>query len=180
MRAKPQRKRRRDLPLLKNANSDREFARAPEPQIAQLGAAGSTPHQVLLKAEVPDPNTATNEATSTAGKPQFIVLAAWAVVRTVPQTSRAVADYDTASGPGAAEPQSPAAESQPAAAAQQNTEAGNQSASQPAAQIAVTRVILAVYPVGSASPSKASPPPGSNSHRQAAVPFDGGWLVFEL
>ncbi len=140
------------------------------PEVARLDATGGTPQHVLLKADAPSSaaaSVATNPTTP-AAEPQFIVFTAWEQVQTLSRRRRAIADYDTG------------ANTDTAAASQQNGRANNTPASQPATQITVTRVILAVYPVSSASPSKASHTADSNSHRQAAVPFDGGWLVFEL
>jgi hypothetical protein len=74
-----------------------------------------------------------------------------------------MADYDT----GAGDPQ-------------QNADARNQQAEQPPAQITVTRVILTIYRVSPALKATKRHAAVSNSGESAAVPFDGGWLVFEL
>ena len=116
------------------------------------------PHQVLLKAESPS-------STSAPAQPaQFVVFTAWEQVDTPIQNGRTVADYDTAP-------------------AQQSAKLPTGSASQPTAHVTVTRLFLAVYPV---SNSPAAKTPGVKTSKTpvaglpTAVPFDGGWLVFEL
>ncbi len=115
-------------------------------------------HQVLLKAQTPS----SVAAAATPG-PRMILLTEWEQVETLPRKNRQMADYDT----GAGDPQ-------------QNPDALNQQAEQPASQITVTRVILTVYPVNPALKVKKRATAVSNFGESAAVPFDGGWLVFEL
>ncbi len=126
---------------------------APGPEV------GGAPHQVLLKAETPS----SAAAAAPAHEPKMILLTEWEQVETLPGKNRQIADYST----GAGDPQ-------------QNAEVRNQQADQPASQITVTRVILTVYRISPASQAGTHHAAVSNSGESAVVPFDGGWLVFEL
>jgi beta-lactamase regulating signal transducer with metallopeptidase domain len=117
------------------------------------------PHQVRLKAETPS----SAAAAAPAHEPKMVLLTEWEQVDTLQGKSRQMADYDT----GAGDPQ-------------QNADARNQQAEQPPAQITVTRVILTIYRVSPALKATKRHAAVSNSGESAAVPFDGGWLVFEL
>ena len=132
--------------------------------------ASSSPHEQLLKAEMPSPQA------NYAGQPQqWVVFAAWEQFQTR-ATSGQVADYDTGAD----------------AAATRQTDASQQTAGQQGdtGRITITRMIFRVCPVAalgnSANSSKSPPRPDSNSvpksisHQSAAVPFGDGWLVIQL
>jgi beta-lactamase regulating signal transducer with metallopeptidase domain len=134
---------------------------ASEYRIVAADAGAGAPRQVLLNAETP---------TSAAPAPeqQFIVFAAWEVVRTSAPKSVPVADYDTG-----------------ASAESQVGDAAGQPGSESATQVTITQLILAVYPAGvapagSAPSPKATHATGSDSRHPAALPFGNGWLVFQL
>jgi len=127
-----------------------------ERAIASLERNTNSPRQVLLKAE--DPNAA-----AIAQETGCIVFTAWEQVRTVRRGSAPVADYDADAGNQ-----------------RESAQAASDSESQPAAQITITRVILTVYPAASAPQANRKHIAGSRSDMPAAIPFDGGWLVFRL
>lgn len=115
------------------------------------------PHQVLLKAEAPTAAQASIKQQDQEAR--YIVLTAWERVQTPFEIgSNGVSEQYTAAG---AEPQ--------------NGELADSPRSQPS-QVTITRLILAIYPAGSRHAT-------GSSHLdlgRAAVPFDGGWLIFQL
>jgi beta-lactamase regulating signal transducer with metallopeptidase domain len=111
--------------------------------------------QVLLKAE--EPNAAASEQQT-----GFVIFTAWEQVSTLRHRNDRVADYDTS------------------ASSDLDAAAEGQTQSQPAAEVTVTRVILAVYPAESAPKANAKHATDSHSVRPPAIPFDGGWLIFQL
>lgn len=149
--------RNEEAPLVSDSGrpASQSSAGTEERAVASLEGNADTPRQVLLKAE--EPNTAA--AAQEAG---FVVFTAWEQVRTLRRSSTPVADYDADAGNQ-----------------QQSAGAGSDSESQPA-QITITQVILTVYPAASAPQAKGKNVAGSHSGLPAAVPFDGGWLVFRL
>jgi beta-lactamase regulating signal transducer with metallopeptidase domain len=88
---------------------------------------------------------------------EYFVLTAWIETRTSTTQAGGVADYDTGAP---VQPQS----------------------SQPATQITVTRLILAVYPIVAApAPGASSQNPSSSKPvRPPAPPVASGWLIFQL
>jgi bla regulator protein blaR1 len=144
-------------------------------QIASRATASNTPREVLLMAESP---AAVAAAPARQQVAQWVVFTAWRQVQTVSHRSKSIADYDDV--PDAA-PQNAPAGSQAACNRSRNTDAADCAQARPATQIAVTQLILTVYPAGSApSASNRSHAKVSHSGSPAALPFDGGWLVFEL
>jgi len=139
-----------------------------------------TPHETLLKAEMPQPN-AEQAALQEQDAPQYFVVTAVEQVRTIPQSSREIADYDTSA---VANPQSSGDKpaytvSKPGAAR--------------APQITITRLILRITPVATQTGSANNPANGTNqepsrksmpiSHpvqQPAVIPIGNGWLVFQL
>jgi beta-lactamase regulating signal transducer with metallopeptidase domain len=133
-------------------------AEAEREVVASTETDAGIPHQTLLKAEAPSLDAAV------ANKPQMIFfLTAWEQVEVLPENNRQITDYETGAGDRQAEAAS-----------------GSRPDLQPNTQFRMTRMILAVYPVNPAPQAKAHHSTISNSGQQAAVPFDGGWLVFEL
>jgi beta-lactamase regulating signal transducer with metallopeptidase domain len=147
-------------------------------EVASRDAVVGTPHETLLKAEMPA-SAKEPGATADSEAPQYLVLTAYERVQYVPQNSREIADYDT----GATNAQPAAVGSKPAAA--------------PAPQITITRLIFRIAPAGTppgdptastkgatASPNQASPSKTATSshavHQPAIIPFGNGWLVFQL
>ena len=104
---------------------------------------------------------------------EFVVLTAWEEVQTFSRRTRAVADYET----GASDQELTDTASGQPDASQSNTSQTNPNW---AAQITVTRMILLVYPAGSATPSQSAPTASLHSQRHAAPSFDSGWLVLQL
>jgi hypothetical protein len=94
---------------------------------------------------------------------QFVVLAAWEEVETSVMRTRAIADYDTGAG-----------------APQQTGDSTSQSATTRATEITVTRIILLVYPAGSATATQPAPTPGFHSHRPATPSVDSGRMGLQL
>jgi len=127
-----------------------------ERAVASLERNADAPRQVLLKAEE-------SNAAAIAQETGCIVFTAWEQVRTVRRGSAPVADYDADAG-----------------SQRENPQAASDSDSQPAAQITITRVILTVYAAASAPQANRKHIAGSHSGLPAAIPFDGGWLVFRL
>ena len=132
-----------------------KFSGAEDRLVVSLARNAREPRQVLLKAEEPNEAAAVQQT-------GFVVLTTWEQVSTLRRRSDRVADYDTA------------ASTDPAASGV------SQPQSLPAAQVTVTRVILAVYPADSAPKANAKQASCSHAVRPPAIPFDGGWLVFEL
>jgi beta-lactamase regulating signal transducer with metallopeptidase domain len=149
---------------------------APANEIASRDAQPGTPHETLLKAEMPPSkveqaarqNAAAEQSASQA---EYVVFTAYERVETVPQNSREVADYDTG--------------------ASMNSQSGNQKAVDPqvgtntnpvpAARVSVTRLIFKVDPASRMKGSSNKSTTDSQSvHLPAIVPFGNGWLVFQL
>jgi hypothetical protein len=155
-------------------------------EVASRGTNNGTPHETLLKAEMPSSNARQvaqqeSNALQNAIQPEYIVFTAYEQVQTVPQSAREIADYDIS------------------APVNQN-EAGKAAATPaivPTTQITVTRLIFKIdsataqtnAPTGAArsaasgpsaeSPSK--PAPSSKPVQQPTViHFGNGWLVFQL
>jgi hypothetical protein len=127
-------------------------------QIASSQIPGDASQQTLLKAELPTP------APGPSAQPQFIVLAAWTETQTPLRQARAVADYDAGAN-----------------VQQQAAQATAQPDSSAAAQIIVTRLILAVYPTAAAQPSAGAKKSSSSKPGRHAAPIaDNDWLVFQL
>ncbi len=145
-------------PLMADSRSTalQQSAGIEERAVASIETNANTPRQVLLKAEDPD-------AAAIAQETGCIVFTAWEQVRTVRRGNAPVADYDADAG-----------------SQRESAQAGSDSDSQPAAQITITRVILTVYPAASAPQANKKHIAGSHSGLPAAIPFDGGWLVFRL
>ena len=135
------------------AGGERSSAQA-ERAVTSSGRRSTTARQVLLKAE--EPNAAASEQQT-----GFVVFTAWEQISALPTQNNRVADYDTA-------------------ASGQNQQTGDENGQQLGAQITVTRVILAVYPVASRARANAKHASDSPSFRASAFPFDGGWLDFQL
>jgi beta-lactamase regulating signal transducer with metallopeptidase domain len=120
------------------------------------------PRAQFVKAVMPDSASAAPQGR------EYIVFAAWEQVETASARSRAMADYDSGETPQA----------------QIGAAAGEPDSSR-AAQVTVTRLILLVYPVGSAPVSSApganaAHATGSHSNRQAAPAIENGWPAFQL
>jgi beta-lactamase regulating signal transducer with metallopeptidase domain len=94
---------------------------------------------------------------------QFVVLAAWEEVETSVMRTRAIADYDTGAG-----------------AQEQTGDATSQPAATRATEITVTRIILLVYPAGSATGTQPAPTSGFHSHRPATPSVDSGRMGLQL
>ena len=118
------------------------------------------PRERLVKAFAPTP--------APAQSAEYFIFATWERVQTSPSRAEAIADYDT----------SATKESQAGAVMKQPE-------TQAAVRIIVTRVILAVYPAGSA-PHPSAPSAstarttGSHSNRPAEPLVENGWLFFQL
>jgi beta-lactamase regulating signal transducer with metallopeptidase domain len=137
---------------------DREQSSRAVKQNARGFELSGTPRQALLKAETPDSGLAE------ASKPQMIFfLTTWQQVEVLPGKRTAVADYDTGVG-----------DQQNEAAAASRPEVQQKST------ITITRMILTVYPMAPLAQAKTRHAANSDSGEPAAVPFEGGWLVFEL
>jgi len=154
---------------------------AAQSQLASLGNAGSS-RAVLLSAKSPE---FTSAATPGSGQlAQLIVFTTWEQVPTTLHHSRRVADYDAG---GDSLTVNSSADSQLSGAASPNAVAALASHAQPADRITVTQLILTVYPASSVPPSPKDTRNKMSSRTTnpkygtpAAVPFDGGWLVFAL
>jgi beta-lactamase regulating signal transducer with metallopeptidase domain len=163
-------------------------------QMADAGA----PREVLLKAEMPDANSAHAGQVSLAdpdresansrfsGQPAFVVLTAWEEIETSPRGAATVADYDSRT---ATQTQTAGAGNQ----ASDQSETGDQNPARGAStvQIRVTRMIFAIYPTtakpGAAAPVTPAADASTNRARtdsdygQPAAPMPlSGWLVFQL
>jgi hypothetical protein len=131
-------------------------------ETARSDADGAAPRAELVKA------VAQTSAEAPAQRQEFVVLAAWEEVQTsVTQTSvtrtRTIADYDTGSG-----------------APQQTGDPTSQPAATRATEITVTRIILLVYPAGSATGTQPAPTSGFHSHRPATPSVDSGRMGLQL
>jgi beta-lactamase regulating signal transducer with metallopeptidase domain len=158
-------------------------AAALDTEIASRDAAIATPHETLLKAEMPAAATqAARPEQSTQQQPQYFVLTAVEQVQMIPQNSREIADYDTG---GANDQASPAA--------QQSQNANGKPAAAPAPQVTITRLIFRISPAGAQASSTSSTATGANhapstksaptSHptqQPAIIPIGNGWLVLQL
>jgi hypothetical protein len=140
----------------------------------QMASAGETPREVLLRAEMPDTNAddaRQNASSDVAGQPQYVVLTTWEEVRTSPRHARMISDYDANANAQA-----------------QSADAADAADGQAVTQITVTRLILAVYPIGygpAGSGLNGSGPGAKSTHaedsgRPAASVPESGWLVFQL
>lgn len=165
-------------------------------EIASRDTNNGTPHETLLKAEMPEADTQSAKAdrgTQSVPQytaPQYFVLTAVEQVQTIPQNSREIADYDTGAEDNQASP-----------AAQQPRNAAGTSNASPQPQITITRLILRIAPAaapaasqagsatsaatgttsGQAQNSHSKSVPASHSVQQRAViPFGNCWLVFQL
>jgi beta-lactamase regulating signal transducer with metallopeptidase domain len=135
----------------------------------QMASAGETPREVLLRAEMPDASAddaRQNASSDVAGEPQYVVLTTWEEVRTSPRHAQMISDYDANANAQA-----------------QSADAADAADGQAVTQITVTRLILAVYPIGYGPNGLA---PGAklthaeDSGRPAASVPESGWLVFQL
>jgi beta-lactamase regulating signal transducer with metallopeptidase domain len=139
-----------------------------ENQVAVNAAPIGTPHPTLLKAEMPA-SAAEPPAPQPTNAPQYFVLTAYEQVRTVPQNSREISDYDTGVT------QEPASDAQ-------TPSAGNQPTTAP--QVVVTRLILRIAPAATQAGTAGSPTGSAISshslHQPALIPIGNGWLVFQL
>jgi hypothetical protein len=135
----------------------------------QMASAGETPREVLLRAEMPDASAddaRQNASSDVAGEPQYVVLTTWEEVPTSPRHARMISDYDANANAQA-----------------QSADAADAADGQAVTQITVTRLILAVYPIGYGPNGLA---PGAklthaeDSGRPAASVPESGWLVFQL
>ena len=126
-------------------------------ETAKSGADANAPRAELVKAVIP------TSAVAPAQGQQFVVLAAWEEVQTSAMRTRAVADYDTGAGtPG------------------QTGDATSQPAATQAAKITITRIILLVYPAGSATDLQPSATSGFRSHRPATPSVESGRTGLQL
>ncbi len=141
-------------------------ADAQQPQIA---SASETPREVLLRAEMQDADSGTSGQdvnSDFAARPQYVVLTTWEEVWSSPRHHRLTSDYDANTN---AQPQS--------------ADAAGPSDGQTVTRIAVTRVILAIYPIGfgpNSSAPGAKPAHAEDSGRPPAPLPVSGWLVFRL
>jgi hypothetical protein len=157
---------------------------APENEVALRNARLGTPHETMLKAEMPSANSEraaqqNSTAQHLSSAPEYVVFTAYEQVETPPQNSREISDYDTSS---AADPQT----------AGQNTAASPGSANAntaPTTHITVTRLIFRIDPASTAKAPATAPAPESAAkpttiskpvHQPAIIPFGYGWLVFQL
>jgi hypothetical protein len=142
-----------------------------------------TPHETLLKAEMPDASakdsgaqdvSAQNANAAQNAQPQYIVLAAWEQVQTAPQSSRTIADYDNT-----------AQASTNPATQPPNAAAGNHQTASAAPQIVVTRLIFRIAPASTTQGAKNDSKDNSDANPKSlqqptVIPFGNGWLVFQL
>jgi beta-lactamase regulating signal transducer with metallopeptidase domain len=117
----------------------------------------ATPRAELVKAVAP------TSAEAPAQRQEFIVLAAWEEVQTSVTRTRAIADYDTGAG-----------------AQEQTGDSASQPATTRATEITVTRIILVVYPAGSATVTQPAPTTGFHSHQPASPSVDRGRMGLQL
>jgi beta-lactamase regulating signal transducer with metallopeptidase domain len=117
----------------------------------------ATPRAELVKAVAP------TSAEAPAQRQEFIVLAAWEEVQTSVTRTRAIADYDTGAG-----------------AREQTGDSASQPATTRATEITVTRIILVVYPAGSATAMQTAPTTGFHSHQPATPSVDSGRMGLQL
>jgi beta-lactamase regulating signal transducer with metallopeptidase domain len=179
-------------------SSRRAIENSPDGIEAELAAREpnfASPHQVLLKAEMPDEDAAFRAETQAATQPatQYVVLTAWERVETFSHRGRHFADYDTA-----VQDSEPAAAGASQASAQDQDENAHSDrlAGEPQMHVTIVHMILAVYPAppdsSTAKESGASAPAAgaaaSSSTKPANdLPFapsgpasDSGWLVLQL
>ena len=135
----------------------------------QMASTGEIPREVLLRAEMPDANAddgRQNASSGLAGQAQYVVLTTWEEVRTSPRHARMISDYDASAN-----------------AQSQSADAADGADGQAVTRITVTRLILAVYPIGygpnGIAPSSKSTHAEDSGRPTASVP-ESGWLVFQL
>ena len=147
--------------------SSTEPADKPQRELASTNA--NAPHEVFLRAEMPDADAGTagqNAISAFVGEPQYFVLTTWEEVRTSHCHHRMISDYDT-----------------DASAQPQSAEAAHPADGRPAngriiTRITVTGLIIAVYPVG---PAPGTKPAHAEDSGQPTAPLpESGWLVFKL
>jgi len=126
-------------------------------ETAMTGADAASPRAELVKAVAP------TSAEAPANSQEFVVLAAWEEVETSVTRTRAIADYDTGTG-----------------ALQQTRDATSQPASTRATEITVTRIILVIYPAGSAAAVQPASTTGFHSRHPAAPSVDSGRMGLQL
>jgi hypothetical protein len=139
-----------------------EPADKPQRELASTNA--NAPHEVLLRAEMPDADAGTagqNAISAFVGEPQYFVLTTWEEVRTSHCHHRMISDYDT-----------------DASAQPQCAEAAHPAGGPIVTRITVTGLIIAVYPVG---PAPGTKPAHAEDSGQPTAPLpESGWLVFKL
>ena len=123
----------------------------------EVSTDANAPRAELVKAVTP-----TSAEPPVQGQ-QFVVLAAWEEVETSGPRTRAIADYDTG-----------------AEAKQQSGDATSQPATTRATEITVTRIILLVYPAGSATATEPASTTVFHSHRTATPSVDSGRTGLQL
>ncbi len=123
----------------------------------EADANSAAPRAELVKA------VARTSSEAPAQDQQFVVLAAWEEVETSVMRTRAIADYDTGAG-----------------AQQQTGDTSSQPATTQATEITVTRIILLVYPAGSATGTQPAPTTGFHSHRPTTPSVDSGRMGLQL
>jgi beta-lactamase regulating signal transducer with metallopeptidase domain len=123
----------------------------------EADADAAAPRAELVKAVAP------TSADASAQCQQFIVLTAWEEVQTSVSRTRAIADYDTG-----------------AVAQQQTGDTTSQPAATLATEITVTRIILLVYPAGSATGTQPASTTGFHFHRPATPSVDSGRMGLQL
>jgi hypothetical protein len=143
-----------------------ELASASQGEIASTS---ETPREVLLRAEMPDADVrreGRDANSGFAGEPQYVVLTTWEEVRTSRRVGGQIADYDLNT-----------------TAPPQSADAVDPSGEQTVTRITVTRLILAVYPIGFGPNGLAPgsrPAHAEDSGRPPAPLPPSGWLVFKL
>jgi hypothetical protein len=140
------------------------------PQSEALGVAG--PREQLIKATMPSDSAAnqdSDQSTDQNSRVEYIVLTAWEQVKTAPQRSREIADYDTGESEHL---QRSEAKDQPSA--------DPQTQMNPPAQITITRLVLRIYPASLTESPKVANANDSKSGEPSAAPLESGWLVFQL
>ena len=162
--------------------AERRRGEPPDGMMDVASADAAEPRAELAKTRVPTSATdAAQDGDLRSGDLQsgeFVVLTAWEEVQTFSPRARAVADYENGAG-GQGQTEATVSQSRTGQpdASQSNT---SQTNSNWGAQIMVTRMILLVYPAGSATTSQSAPTTSFHSQRHAASSFDSGWLVFQL
>ena len=147
--------------------SSTEPADKPQRELASTNA--NAPHEVFLRAEMPDADAGTagqNAISAFVGEPQYFVLTTWEEVRTSHCASQV--DFRLRYGCKCAAAICARPHIQPTAASQRTV----------ITRITVTRLIFAVYPVGPAPGTK--PAHAEDSGRPPAPLPESGWLVFQL